>query len=132
MATGTTATTPLVIDNITNTYALRIDLTSKAGLSLFAAATKGLADKEKLDISVAKAALFKQEINRAAADYCWGMICARINNDSGTAIDLLEDYKNLKFQNVMDHAATTWGATNNIIAPAGTGGITEDRKQQQI
>ena len=81
---------------------------------------------------VAKAALFKQEIDCVAADYCWGMICAKINNDSGTAIDLLEDYKNLKFQNVMDHAATTWGATNNIIAPAGTGGITEDRKQQQF
>ena len=107
MATKTTATTPPVIDGITNPYALRIDLSSKAGLSLFAAATKGLAEGEKLDLLVAKAASFKQEIDCAAADYCWGMICAKINTDSGTAIDLLEDYKNLKFQNVMDHAATT-------------------------
>ena len=97
MATGSEATTPLVIDDITNPYALQIGLTSKAGLSLFAATTKGLADKEKLDLLVAKAALFKQEIDCAAADYCWGMVCSRINKDAGTAVNLLEDYKDLKF-----------------------------------
>ena len=48
------------------------------------------------------------------------MIFSRINNDAGTAVNLLNDYKDLNVQNMINHAANIWGAIDNIIAPATT------------
>ena len=52
-----------VVDDTTNSYALTIDLTSKSGLSLFNAATKGLPNDKQLNFEIALAATFKQEID---------------------------------------------------------------------
>ena len=121
-----------VLDNTTNPYALTIYLTSKSGLILFKEATKGLSDDEKIIFKIASAASFNQEIVRAAAKYCWGLVCSAINDNAGNSVHLLENYKDLNSTNVKDHADATWNATNNVISPATGGSPTAAQEQIRI
>ena len=124
-----------LIDDNTNPYSQTINLKDKTGLSLFREACKGLDDDDKVDLTIENAKAFKEEVDRAAADFCWGTICSDIPNDAGKGIDLLDDYKNLKLTNVKNFANVTWGCTtgdNKIPAPPTDGSFTAELQQRQI
>ena len=118
----------------TNPYAFNIDLKEKIGSSLFLSATKGLDDDDKISLSVDTAVDFKAEVDRSAADFCWGTVCSDISIGGGNSKDLLEQYNELTLLHVKAHADATWGCTtnDNKIPRPGGGGLSDEAKQRRI
>ena len=108
-------------NNNTNPFSFKIDLQDKIRNTLFLKATKGLSDDDKISLSIKTAQSFKEEVDRAAADFCWGSVCSNIRDSSGNSKDILVDYKDLTLTNLKNHANITWNCTtgdNNISTPA--------------
>ena len=125
--------TSATIDDNTNPYSQKINLTDKTGLSLFREACKGLDDDDKLLLQIENAQAFKEEVDRAAAEFCWGTVCSDISDSSSTSRNLLTDYKSLTMSDLKMHADTTWGCTtrDNLIPAAGSS-FNEVQQQRRI
>ena len=118
----------------TNPYAFSIDLKEKIGSSLFLRATQGLDDDDKISLSIDTAVDFKAEVDRAAADFCWGTVCSDTSIGGGDSKDLLEQYNELTLLHVKAHADATWGCSSNdnkIPRPSG-GSLSDEAKQRRI
>ena len=79
------------VNDITNLFANKIDLKDKTGVLLYREACKGLPDKEKFALTLTNAQAFKDQVDRAAAEFCWGPVCSEINDTDGNPQDLLTD-----------------------------------------
>ena len=125
--------TSSTVDDNTNPYAQKINLSDKTGLSLFREACKGLDDDDKLLLQIENAQAFKEEVDRAAAEFCWGTVCSDIADEDGTSRNLLTDYKNLKMLDLKTHADTTWGCTSgDYVIPAADSSFNEAKQQRRI
>lgn len=77
--------------------------------------------------------VFKEEVNHAAAKFCWGAVCSDIADDAGVSTNLLTDYKNLTMSNLKTHTDTTWGCTSgDYIIPAAGSLFDESQLQRRV
>ena len=122
------------LDDTTNPFAFKIDLKDKIGNSLFVQATKGVDKENRISLSISTAQKFKDQVDRAAADFCWGTVVSDIKNAYGNSKDLLNKYKDLTLQDVKTHADVTWNcrAHDNVITPFTGSRITADAKERRI
>ena len=63
---------PIMIQEITNLYRAKIDVTKYDGLKIFRNATKGLADHQKFYLNVTLVRKFREHTENAAIQYNWG------------------------------------------------------------
>ena len=126
------ATSP---DDHTNPFAFKIDLKDKIGNSLYLKAIQGLDDEDKITLSIETAQQFKEEVDCAAAKFCWGTVCSEILDSKGDVKDLLTEYKDLSIVDLQRHANATWNCTtgDNVIAAATTSApLSQHLKQRRI
>ena len=134
MADASAPSAPSPDDN-TNPFAFKINSKDRIGNSLFLKAIQGLDNYDKVLLSIETAQQFKEEVDRVAAQYCWGSVCSDIKDSKNNSKDLLFDYKDLTMGNVQDHANITLNCTtgdNKIAAPTTTAPLTNELKQRCI
>ena len=122
-------------DDNTNPFTFKMDLKDKLGNPLFLNAIKGFEDEDKIALSPETSQQIKEEVDRAAAQFCWGSVCSDIANYNRGSKDLLVDYKDLTITNIQAHANTTWNCTtdNNKLTPSTLSPpLSSEQKQRRI